>query len=66
MQKQDSKTLSKWNKRRNQKSAEKHDNPLVVTFKKEVEKGWILLLPDEEATNIPDIKLAPMGDTDQL
>ena len=53
-------------KQRNHTSVEKHEEYLASAFKKEVEKGWILLLPDEEATHIPSLELAPMGVTDQL
>lgn len=58
--------LSEMKKRGNHKSAEKHEEHLSSSFKKEVEKGWILLLPDEESANIPSLGLAPMGVVDQL
>ena len=53
-------------KRGNHKSAEKHESYLAEAFTKEVKKGWILLLPDKEVENIPDLELAPMGVADQL
>ena len=53
-------------KRGKHKSAEKYEEHLSFDFKKEVEKGWIVLLPDEETTNIPSLELAPMGVADQL
>ena len=52
--------------RGNHKSALKHEKYLADAFKKEVEKGWILLLPDNEAQNIPGLELAPMGVQDQI
>ena len=52
--------------RGNHKSATKHEKYLADAFIKEVEKGWILLLPDEEAKNIPGLELAPMGVADQI
>jgi hypothetical protein len=52
--------------RGNHKSALLHEEHLSAAFVKEVEKGWILLLPDKEVNNIPDLELAPMGVADQL
>ena len=52
--------------RGNHKSAQIHEKYLADAFKKEVEKGWILILPDEEASNIPGLEIAPMGVADQL
>ena len=52
--------------RGNHKSAIKHEDHLSAAFTKEVEKGWILLLPDKDINNIPDLELAPMGVADQL
>ena len=53
-------------KRGNHKSAQIHEEYLSETFVKEVEKGWNLILPDNEALNIPGLELAPMGVADQL
>ena len=52
--------------RGNHKSTLKHEKYLADAFSKEIEKGWILLLPDKEAKNIPGLELAPMGVADQL
>ena len=53
-------------KRGNHKSAKIHEDHLASAFQKEIEKGWIFILPDEEATNIPGLELAPMGVAEQL
>ena len=53
-------------KRGNHKSAEKHELYLADAFTKEVQKGWILILPDKDVKNIPGLELAPMGVADQL
>jgi hypothetical protein len=47
--------------RGNHKSAKKHEDHLAQAFIKEVEKGWNLILPEEEACNIPH--LVPTGRT---
>jgi hypothetical protein len=58
--------LEEMKKRGNHKSAKIHEDHLASAFQKEIEKGWIFILPDEEATNIPGLELAPMGVAEQL
>ena len=60
------KDLQAMKSRGNHKSAILHEEHLSTAFEKEVEKGWILLLPDKELDNIPDLELAPMGVANQL
>ena len=50
----------------NHKSASNHTKFLVEAIKKEINKGWILVLPFEKAINIPDLVISPMGVVEQL
>ena len=52
--------------RGNHKSANKHDDFLSDAMTKEVEKGWALILPEEEAMDIPFIEIAPLGVAEHL
>jgi hypothetical protein len=53
-------------KRGNHKSATAHATFLAEAFSKETKKGWILLLPEEEAASIPHLEIAPLGVADQI
>ena len=48
------------------KSAVKHDKFLSDAMKKEIEKGWALIIPEEEALKIPLIEIAPLGVAEHL
>jgi hypothetical protein len=52
--------------RGNHKSATEHATFLAEAFSKETKKGWILLLPDDKASIIPGLEIAPLGVADQL
>ena len=52
--------------RGNHKSAERHKIFLADAFKKEISKGWNLILPEEKAHEIPNLEIAPLGVADQL
>ena len=52
--------------RGNHKSALKHEFFLADGLKKEIRKGWQLLLPLNYARDIPDLVLSPMGVTEAL
>ncbi len=52
--------------RGNHKSAEKHDKFLSDAMKKEIEIGWALIIPEEEAMKIPFIEIAPLGVAEHL
>ncbi len=53
-------------RRGNHKSASKHDSFLSDAMKKEVEKGWALIVPDSDALKIPLIEIAPLGVAEHL
>ena len=52
--------------RGNHKSALKHKDFLSKALVKEIEKGWVLVLPIEGFADIPNLMLSPMGVADQL
>ena len=52
--------------RGNHKSAVIHKQFLTKALEKEVKKGWILVLPLEKASFIPNLILSPMGVVEQL
>ena len=52
--------------RGNHKSAKIHQDFLSNALKKEIQRGWILALPIECATHIPNLMLSPMGVANQL
>ena len=52
--------------RGNHRSAKIHESYLAEAFTKEIEKGWNLILPEDEAMTIPGLEIAPMGVADQL
>ena len=52
--------------RGNHKSVATHEDFLADSLEKEIKKGSILLLPDEDTMKIPDLELAPVGVADQL
>ena len=45
----------------NHKSADKNLQFLASTLKQEVEKGWALIIKEEDATCFPHLQLAPLG-----
>ena len=45
----------------NHKSADAHRTYLSEVFSKEVQKRWLVILPDANLLDIPGLKLAPMG-----
>ena len=53
-------------KRGNHKSANVHTKFLSAAIRKEILKGWELLLPIEKAPCIPGLILSPMGVAEQL
>ena len=53
-------------RRGNHKSAVKHDSFLSDAMKKEVEKGWALIVPEANALEIPLIEIAPLGVAEHL
>ena len=50
----------------NHKSAAKYDSFLSNAMKKEVEKGWALIIPDNDALKIPLIEIAQLGVAEHL
>ena len=52
--------------RGNHKSAKKNGNFLSDAMRKEIEKGWALILPEDEALKIPFIEIAPLGVAEHL
>ena len=53
-------------RRGNHKSAEKQEAFLSDAMRKEVEKGWALIIPEEKALEIPLIEIAPLGVAEHL
>lgn len=47
--------------RGNHKSADKKLDFLVQAIKKGILKGWMILIPKDDAEEIPDLEVAPMG-----
>ena len=60
------KDLAAAKERGNHKSAATHEKFLADAMKKEVAKGWNLVLPVEEILNIPNLQLSPMGVADAV
>ena len=52
--------------RGNHKSAVTHHDVLESAIKKEIERGWILMLPKDCARFIPNLMISPMGVAEQL
>ena len=52
--------------RGNHKSAVNHELFLSQALVKDIEKGWILVLPLDSAGSIPNLMISPMGVADQL
>ena len=50
----------------NHKYAKVHTSFISDALKKEIEKGWELLLPLDKATEIPDLVISLMGVVEQL
>ena len=53
-------------KRGNHKSAKRHSTFVSDALRKEIEKGWELILPLDEVENIPGLVMSPMGVANQL
>ena len=53
-------------RRGNHKSALVHEVFLADAFKKEVVKGWNLILPENKVHLIPGLEITPLGVADQL
>ena len=45
----------------NHKSASRHESFLSNAMAKEVKKGWVIILPDENIEDIPGLVLSPLG-----
>ena len=52
--------------RGNHTSAKIHKEFLNTALKKEIKKGWELLIPKESAKHVPGLTLSPMGVAEQL
>ena len=50
----------------NHKSADKHEDHLSSAMKKEIQRGWGLILPVDTAKQIPGLELSPMGVIERL
>ena len=50
----------------NHKSALKYERFLEKAMKKEIKKGWAIILPDESVDEIPDLVISPLGVADHL
>ena len=52
--------------RGNHKSAERHEKFLSDAMEKEVQKGWAIIINEEDATKIPGLEISPMGVAEHL
>ena len=52
--------------RGNHKSATRHEIFLGEAMKKEVKKGWAILIHEKDADKIPDLEISPMGIAEHL
>ena len=48
------------------KSPKRNEHFLGKSMKKEVENGWGILLPEDDAASIPGLEIAPMGVAEHL